>query len=115
MMINNEIKLHEYLSDLWEYEREQNRIEHQDENGELDTNDDIFFLSVGMALDGTIEYRIFLNNNKVERKAVPSELLPLFNTSIQNIRVNIFGYSLETDLHYIMYKFDGRIEAVEER
>lgn len=113
LCINNK-KVHEVFSDLWEYEREQNRLEYQDENGELDTQDDICFLSFGKSLNGTIEYKIFLYNNKVIQKAIPSEVLKFFNTSIQSILVNHTGYSLTTDLFNVLYDFDGKIEGVEE-
>lgn len=109
------MRVSEYFANLWETEREQNRIEYQDENGELDTNDDISFLSIGTALDKkTIEYKIFLYNNKVIRKAIPSEVLQLFATSIQSIRINRYGYCLTTDLYDIIYDFNGKIETVEE-
>jgi hypothetical protein len=114
MLHINGMEVHEILSDLWEYEREQNRLEYQDENGELDTQDDICFLSFSKSLNGTIEYKIFLYNNKVIQKAMPSEVLKLFNTSIQSILVNNMGYSLTTDLFNVLYDFDGKIEMVEE-
>ena len=114
MLQINGIQVNEYLADLWESERKQNWLEYQDEYGELDTNDDISFLSFSKAINGTLEYKIFLYNNKVIHKAVPSEVLAFFNTSIQSIRITPYGYCLTTDLFDIICNFEGKIEMVEE-
>jgi hypothetical protein len=114
MLHINGMEVHEILSDLWEYEREQNRLEYQDENGELNCCDDISFLSFSKTRFGAVEYKIFLYNNKVFQKAVPSKVLSLFNTSIQSILVNHIGYSLTTDLFNVLYDFKGKIKMTEE-
>jgi hypothetical protein len=114
-MLNlNGIKVSEYLADLWESENEQNRLEHQDENGEVNVKDEISFLAVTNSICFK-KYHVYLRNGSMVEKDVPENLKSIFETSIKRIIIDRWGYLITTDLYEVNYDYSGKIKGVEER
>jgi hypothetical protein len=113
MLHINGKKFNEILLDLWESENEQNRLEHQDENGEVNVMDEISFLAVTNSICFK-KYHVYLRNGGVVEKDVPENLKSIFETSIKRIIIDKRGYLVSTDLYEVDYDYSGKIKEVEE-